>query len=112
MRAAILSLLGLAALTTAQWEAYGALVIERYTNCSSAPYKNTTVTPEDPFDYRNDTLLAQVSSLYQVEPGFTYFCFAYKPDGTWYSDDWFGIGKPLHLSKHNVPVQSITCRVE
>ncbi|KAI0115613.1 hypothetical protein GGR51DRAFT_503569 [Nemania sp. FL0031] len=75
-------------------------------------YQNTTVEVHPEYDFTDPEVLNQVSSLYQIGPEYTYFCFAYKPDGTFYSDDYFGLDKPLHLSTNNVVVQAITCRIE
>ncbi|KAI0433132.1 hypothetical protein F5Y09DRAFT_97876 [Xylaria sp. FL1042] len=75
-------------------------------------YQNTTIEVHPEYDFTDAEVLNQVSSLYQVGPEYTYFCFAYKPDGTFYNDEYFGIDKPLHLSTNNVVVKAITCRIE
>ncbi|GAP90860.1 hypothetical protein SAMD00023353_5500410 [Rosellinia necatrix] len=75
-------------------------------------YRNTTVEVHPEYDFEDAAVLDQVSTLYQVGPEYTYFCFAYRPDGAFYSDDWFGLDKPLRLSTNNVVVKAITCRVE
>ncbi|KAF2965741.1 hypothetical protein GQX73_g7825 [Xylaria multiplex] len=108
MRAAALTLLSAASLAAAAFDP-AIIVVEK--SLGNA-YQNTTIEVSPENDYANAEVLNQVSSLYQVGPDYTYFCFAYKPDGTFYSDEWFGLGKPLHLSTNNVVVQAITCRVE
>ncbi|KAI0968336.1 hypothetical protein F4678DRAFT_442757 [Xylaria arbuscula] len=110
MRATALTLLSAAARLASAEITPGTIVVEKFL-CNST-YQNTTILVHPEYDFNDTKILNQVSSLYQIAPEYSYFCFAYKPDGTFYSDDWFGIDKPLHLSKHNVVVQAITCRIE
>ncbi|TGJ87864.1 hypothetical protein E0Z10_g950 [Xylaria hypoxylon] len=110
MRASTLTLLSAATLASAAFEDAN-IVVERSLGCGKG-YENTTVQVSIEHDYANPEILNQVSSLYQVDAEYTYFCFAYKPDGSFYSDEWFGLDKPLHLSTKNVVVEAITCRVE
>ncbi|GAW13451.1 hypothetical protein EKO27_g3908 [Xylaria grammica] len=108
MRAAAFTLISAAALASAQSKP-AVIVVEK--SLGNA-YQNTTIEVSPTSDYSNPEVLNQVSSLYQIGPEFTYFCFAYNPAGEFYSDEYFGLGKPLHLSTNNVVVQAITCRVE
>ncbi|KAI1742960.1 hypothetical protein F4680DRAFT_388436 [Xylaria scruposa] len=108
MRATVLTLLSAAAVAKAAFDP-AIIVVEK--SLGNA-YQNTTVEVHPEYDFSDPEILNQVSSLYQIGPEYTYFCFAYKPDGTFYNDEWFGLGKPLHLSTNNVVVQAITCRVE
>ncbi|KAI0861263.1 hypothetical protein F4860DRAFT_524394 [Xylaria cubensis] len=108
MRNAVLTLLSAAAVAKAAI-APAIIVVEK--SLGNA-YQNTTVEVHPEYDFSDPAILSQVSSLYQIGPEYTYFCFAYKPDGTFYNDEYFGLGKPLRLSTNNVVVQAITCRIE
>ncbi|KAI0516904.1 hypothetical protein F5B22DRAFT_646251 [Xylaria bambusicola] len=108
MRAAALSLLSAVGLASAQVQ-NATIVVEK--SLGNA-YQNTTISFSPVYDYENPEILNQVSSLYQIGPEYTYFCFATRPDGTKYSDEWFGIGKPLRLSTNNVVVKTISCYLE
>lgn len=108
MRAAVLSLLSAASLASAAITP-ATIVVEK--SLGNA-YQNTTIEVHPENDFVDDAILNQVSTLYQIGPEYTYFCFAYKPDGTFYSDEWFGLDKPLRLSTNNVVVKAITCRIE
>ncbi|KAI0193116.1 hypothetical protein F4808DRAFT_361922 [Astrocystis sublimbata] len=108
MRASFLTFLSAAAVATAQ-SRDAVIVVEK---SLGNRYVNTTVQFPPTMDYVNDEVLGQVSSLYQIGPEFTYFCFAIKPDGTFYNEEYFGLDKPLHLSTNNVVVAAISCRIE
>ncbi|KAI8944188.1 hypothetical protein F4801DRAFT_595134 [Xylaria longipes] len=109
MRASVLTLLSAAAVAKAAIEP-AIIVIEK---SLGNRYQNVTaVEVHAEYDFTDPELLNQVSSLYQIGPDVPYFCFAYKPDGTFYSDEWFGLDKPLRLSTNNVVVKAITCRLE
>ncbi|KAI0409205.1 hypothetical protein F4802DRAFT_545837 [Xylaria palmicola] len=108
MRAAALALLPAAALASAAFDP--AIIVVEKSLCNR--YVNTTIEVHPEYDFADPEILNQVSSLYEIGPEYTYFCFAYKPDGTFYNDEYFGLDKPLHLSTNNVVVQAITCRVE
>ncbi|RWA13798.1 hypothetical protein EKO27_g1288 [Xylaria grammica] len=112
MRASALALLSAAALASAQDGPYGIIVVEKVDPEAFNGRSNSTVNVYLTEAYENPEILGEVSTLYQIYPWYSYFCFAYKPDGTAYSDDWFGTGKPLHLSSENVPVSSIQCNAE
>ncbi|KAI1364034.1 hypothetical protein F5Y08DRAFT_308095 [Xylaria arbuscula] len=108
MRAAALTLLSVAGLASAQITPATIIVEKSLGNA----YQNTTIEVHPEYDFEDAEILNQVSSLYEVGPEYTYFCFAIKPDGTFYNEEYFGLDKPLHLSTNNVVVKAITCRIE
>ncbi|KAI0436481.1 hypothetical protein F4803DRAFT_542104 [Xylaria telfairii] len=108
MRTTLLTILSAAAVAKAAFEP-ATIVVEK--SLGNA-YQNTTIEVSVEHDFADPEILNQVSSLYQIGPEYTYFCFAYKPNGEFYSDEWFGLNKPLRLSTNNVVVKAITCRVE
>ncbi|KAH8159932.1 hypothetical protein CIB48_g8310 [Xylaria polymorpha] len=109
MRATVLTLLSAAAVAKADLKP-AIIVVEK--SLGNA-YQNTTVEVPIQYDgFSDPEILNQVSSLYQIGPEYTYFCFASKPNGELYSDEWFGLNKPLHLSTNNVVVKAIICAAE
>ncbi|KAK5625095.1 hypothetical protein RRF57_000811 [Xylaria bambusicola] len=108
VRAPALTLLFAVGLASAQYK-NATIVVEKFLGNR---YQNTTILFPPEFDYENPKILNQVSSLYQIGPEYTYFCFATRPDGTRYGDEWFGLGNPLHLSTDNLVVKMISCHLE
>ncbi|KAI0517623.1 hypothetical protein F5B22DRAFT_645802 [Xylaria bambusicola] len=118
MRTAATSLLaglaGLAGIAHAQSKPID-LIVEKL-GCEG--YVNTTVkwTPYDTgLTFEDPGLLSKVSGLYIEQEDiseYTFFCFAYKPDGTAYNKEAFWINHPLILAAGNVVVQYIHCLTE
>ncbi|KAI0200479.1 hypothetical protein F4808DRAFT_429001 [Astrocystis sublimbata] len=111
MRSSVLSLLSVAALAAADITP-GHIVIESATGNACQPLSNITVDVHIEHDFMDTSVLKRVTSLYQVDAEYTYFCFGIKPDGTFFSDNYFGLDMPLHLSDTGVELAGITCRVE
>lgn len=108
MRASVLAFLSAAAITANATPITPATIIVEKAGPNG--FENTTIEVSPEHDFDDPAFLSEVTSLYELDT--EYFCFAYKPDGDFYDDEYFGIDKPLHISDTNVVVAAVTCRIE